>query len=506
MDPQKKLEFLHKIAKLGVEGIPHYDSGGTVLSGPTNPTSGAPVNTQAGGLGGAIGSLLGGNSSFQASAAPIQQGTNGAQLNQAYSGAQSGLQQQQGLTNTLTPGVAQGANVQSQVEQQLLAEGQGKGPNPAQAALNQSTGQNIAQTAALMASQRGAGANAGATAANAAQLGASLQQNAVGQGATLQAQQQLAAQQAAANVGANQISQGQGAVQGVNNAQQGEQGLLQNANTSYNNAAVTQQGNINNANASIAAANAQNASKGAGGLLGGIGTVLGLAKGGMVCMDKGGNVLDAKKRAAIPAHEFALPGRRYPIHDVAHARNALARVAQNGTPAEQSTVRAAVHRRYPDIGKKMAAGGVVAGGVQPISAVGQWLAAPQQTQGVLSQGGGPGLPQDSSDPVGVGLQGLGAGVYARMHPKDSGTSDNMFAGDQGEQTMPDTEMAASGGKVYAAKGEKAVKTGDSYDNDKVPAMLSEGEIVIPRHITQGPDAAAKAAEFVKQALAKRRKS
>jgi len=51
--------------------------------------------------------------------------------------------------------------------------------------------------------------------------------------------------------------------------------------------------------------------------------------------------------------QFAIPGdRAYPIHDEAHARNALARVAQHGTPEEKRRVRAAVARRYPNIGKK----------------------------------------------------------------------------------------------------------------------------------------------------------
>jgi hypothetical protein len=62
-------------------------------------------------------------------------------------------------------------------------------------------------------------------------------------------------------------------------------------------------------------------------------------------------VLTARARKAIPTSKFALAGRRYPIHDPSHARNALARVSQHGTPAEKATVRAAVHRRYPSIGK-----------------------------------------------------------------------------------------------------------------------------------------------------------
>ena len=56
-------------------------------------------------------------------------------------------------------------------------------------------------------------------------------------------------------------------------------------------------------------------------------------------------------RAAMPQSSFALPGKKYRIDDAAHARNALARVAQHGTPAEQATVKRAVKRKYPSIGK-----------------------------------------------------------------------------------------------------------------------------------------------------------
>lgn len=60
-------------------------------------------------------------------------------------------------------------------------------------------------------------------------------------------------------------------------------------------------------------------------------------------------VLTAKTRAALPGSAFAMPGRRYPIHDMNHARDALARVSANGTPEEKAMVRAAVHRRYPQM-------------------------------------------------------------------------------------------------------------------------------------------------------------
>jgi hypothetical protein len=65
-----------------------------------------------------------------------------------------------------------------------------------------------------------------------------------------------------------------------------------------------------------------------------------------------GGKLTAKTRNALPSKSFALPGRRYPIENPSHARNALSRVSGNGTPEEKSKVRSAVHRKYPNIGKK----------------------------------------------------------------------------------------------------------------------------------------------------------
>jgi hypothetical protein len=56
--------------------------------------------------------------------------------------------------------------------------------------------------------------------------------------------------------------------------------------------------------------------------------------------------LDAAARNALPEGAFALPGRRYPIHDDNHARDALARVSQYGTPEEKAKVRKAVFAKY----------------------------------------------------------------------------------------------------------------------------------------------------------------
>ena len=64
--------------------------------------------------------------------------------------------------------------------------------------------------------------------------------------------------------------------------------------------------------------------------------------------------LDAAARKRLPRSDFAIPEKApgpgsYPIPDEAHARDALARVAADGSPEEQARVRRAVHERFPDI-------------------------------------------------------------------------------------------------------------------------------------------------------------
>lgn len=62
--------------------------------------------------------------------------------------------------------------------------------------------------------------------------------------------------------------------------------------------------------------------------------------------------LTSKKRKALADQTFAIPDeRKYPIPDRRHAANALARVAQFGTPEEKAKVKAAVHKKYPNMGQ-----------------------------------------------------------------------------------------------------------------------------------------------------------
>lgn len=77
-----------------------------------------------------------------------------------------------------------------------------------------------------------------------------------------------------------------------------------------------------------------------------------------------------------------------------------------------------------------------------------------------------------------------------------------------------SEMEQSGLPLYKSEGGdvqgkvpgKASVKGDSVKNDKVPAMLSPGEIVIPRHITMHPNAPDLAAKFVELELHKQKMS
>ena len=67
-----------------------------------------------------------------------------------------------------------------------------------------------------------------------------------------------------------------------------------------------------------------------------------------------------KRRKELPKKDFAVPSKRkggkggYPVATKAKGRNALARVAQHGSPAEKKEVRAKVHKKFPSIdsGKK----------------------------------------------------------------------------------------------------------------------------------------------------------
>lgn len=161
------------------------------------------------------------------------------------------LQQQQGLISALQGNGAvaqQGSNIQQQqaLAGQLGQLAAGQGPNPALAQLAQTTGQNVAQQAALAAGQRGAGANAGLIARTAADAGAGAQQQAAGQAATLRAQQQLAGINALQSQQGLQAQTAQAQSQQQQAALQGLSAQQIQAIQEYNQQQLQQQQGINN--------------------------------------------------------------------------------------------------------------------------------------------------------------------------------------------------------------------------------------------------------------------
>lgn len=63
--------------------------------------------------------------------------------------------------------------------------------------------------------------------------------------------------------------------------------------------------------------------------------------------------LTPQGRKRMPKEAFAIPKeRKYPINDLAHARNALSRVAQSGTPEEQKRVARAVKKKFPQLAER----------------------------------------------------------------------------------------------------------------------------------------------------------
>jgi hypothetical protein len=60
--------------------------------------------------------------------------------------------------------------------------------------------------------------------------------------------------------------------------------------------------------------------------------------------------LTGKERKELPKKDFAVPGRKFPIENKSHARDALARSADKA-PGVKAEVRRAVEKRFPQIDK-----------------------------------------------------------------------------------------------------------------------------------------------------------
>lgn len=393
-------------------------------------------------------------SGFQAQAVPLQQAVTQAQTDQAYGNTQTGLGQQQAFVNALQAqnGIANQANVYNQYQ----GVANGTGPNPAQAMLNQSTGQNVNNQAALMASQRGSSQNAGLIARQAAQQGANLQQQAIGQGASLQAQQSLGALGQMGNISGQQVSQQGSAIGNYNQFAQGQQQNLLNAVGQYNSAAAGQQASMNQANASIAGANIGAQGALLGGLIGGAGAA---ASGGATAAAAHGGTIE----------RYAKGGEVTPSSAAGRFLTGFQQGSSSGIKSQNPMYGAG-----QEIGQ-----GLVAGGKALYNAF---------------------TPSQSVDPQGLGSQFAGQAPTLGVAPQAAPQGPSLGASLQFAQGGMPTQNMTSGGKVPG----QARVAGDSYANDTVPAILSPKEIVLPRSITMGQNAPEAAKQFVINELRKQK--
>jgi hypothetical protein len=219
----------------------------------------------------------------QGAAAQQQAFVNALQSQNGVTNQANAFNQQQNLANQMA--AQGGVNNQAAAFNQLQGVANGTGPNPAQNMLNQATGQNVANQAALMAGQRGAGANAGLMARQAAMQGSNAQQQAAWQAATMQANQQLGAIGQMGGIAGQQVAQqqnqqnllGNAAAQQVGQQMAGQNQYdqmslanlqaQQNAAAQQNNANVAMQSNINNVNSGMAQQTSKNESNLLGGLI-----------------------------------------------------------------------------------------------------------------------------------------------------------------------------------------------------------------------------------------------
>lgn len=327
----------------------------------------------------------------------------------------------------------------------------------AQSVNNTNQQQSLANT--LLAQSQGQGPNvaqnqlAQATGANVATQGALMagQRGASSNPALLArmaAQQGAATQQQAAGQSATLQAQQQLAAQQALAQQQAtmqsenlqQQGITQGGQAAQNTALTQSQLGAQQINANAASQNAQQAGSTAGGLISGLGNVAKIASFGI--LNKGGEV---KKMAD-------------------------GGIAQYSAPAVMTipTYQWKTPDMIPKAGNTPSSGGASGD-------AGDW-----ETGGGLAGDGGAAGPADLA-PAGIG----------------DGSAVAMAAASKGGR-IPFSQALLNGGNV---PGKPQVK-GNSEKNDTEPTLLSPGEIVLPRSVTQGGNVEKKAIEFLRHLKAK----
>lgn len=473
-----------------------------------------------GGIGGMMG--LGGGAAGTGFGAPaqadIERGVSTGQTAQSFDQNQEALAQQQRLVGALQGqgGLQNQSNVFGQF-QGLAGQYQdvaaGKGPNPAQAMLNQQTGANVQNQAALMAGQRGAGANVGLMARQAGMHGANTQQQAVGQGATMQANQSLnalgqvgGALGQAGTMANTQASNQIGATAGMTSAQQSQQANLLNALNAQNTARVGSQSSVNAGNAGLANTQLQGQQAVIGGganILGGGGVkaMMPSAHGGMVPnYDEGGEVsLGAdtnlgnfegppQNSNAISQMDTTLGNPQFGQSAPGAKGDAFSQ-ANLGVNTQMPAISQGPASSFGQFASKVDSGGAAP---QASPSMGADSGAEALYQGIIA---GPGSapatgPKVSSMASMAAMASQGGLVDVIVSP--------------GEKIIPpDKVEKAAKGKVEAKTVPgKAKVSGDDYANDTVPKKLPAGTVIVPRTSSKNDR---DSASFVRSVLAKRGK-
>lgn len=138
----------------------------------------------------------------------------------------------------------------------------------------------------------------------------------------------------------------------------------------------------------------------------------------------------------------------------------------------------------------------------PVSAPMQQPSQASVTQSLLSKFLSSDLsgsrPINGPEALQRGMTQFGAGMGQRMSAPPPAPVPAYAAGGAAR------DFRGGGGVRAAGPEQKAVKRGNSYANDKIPALLSEGEVVIPRSVMQSANPVMATADFVANVIAKRK--
>lgn len=487
--------------------------------------------------------------------ADIQRPVTNADADYAMDRSKAALDQQLAFLQAV-----QGQNgIQNQTDTYNQFQGivNGTGANPAQAMLNNATGQNVSNQAALMAGQRGASANTGLMARQAAQQGANTQQQAAGQGAAMQAQQSLNALGSAAGIAGTQAQNQANATNAFQQGTLGYQNSLFGNQAAGNQAAVGMQSNVNNINGALAGGVMDSQQKHDQGAM----NMMGSMFGGMSDKNSKTNIKDAKPEVQDFLDSVGSP-KKYEYkdskkdHPMAGEGEHISPMAQD---LEKTSMGKGMVKDTPDgkivdyakgfgamlaaqgeinerlkalegkgSPKKLAMGGELGSVLGPAMLKDETAGGPGGGAGASDKGKGikkPSMPKDE-EPVVPFMQHYGSLVTQTPQFAQGGNVRKPFAerymnfakGGQvpalvspGEQYLkPEDVHKVKQGANPLEVGEKIPgkpKVGgakNDYANDTVSKTLEEGGVVLPRSVTQSKDPAAKAAAFVEAIFAKKR--